>query len=260
MELKQQYHNLIRTKNKLKNLVNHSLDFIGIVTIETNTYCNRKCSFCPNSKYDYSNLENNKLMKLDTFNKIISDLKKINYTGIISLSFYNEPLTDDRIYDLIKHIKDNLSCKVHINTNGDLLTFGNYIRLRDSGLDSILITRYDNDLTNDLKKILFYRKLNDNMKLKIRTNITNELMNRGGEIELKDLPKELPCNNFKGDEITINHKGQVILCCNDYHSSIVLGDINKENLIDIYNKNKALRKELKNKIFKLDICKKCNGL
>ena len=56
--------------------------------------------------------------------------------------------------------------------------------------------------------------------------------------------------------------GNVLLCCNDYHSSIKFGNLEKEKIIDIWEKPiyKNFRRQLKKKQFVLPICKKCVGL
>ena len=61
---------------------------------------------------------------------------------------------------------------------------------------------------------------------------------------------------------TINYAGNWILCCNDYHSEIRLRNLNQERLLDIWNKPffKQIRKETRNNVFNLPICKKCAGL
>lgn len=52
-----------------------------------------------------------------------------------------------------------------------------------------------------------------------------------------------------------------MLCCNDYFSSVCLGNIVNESLSTIWNKPeyKRLRKKLGTGVFELDLCKKCRG-
>ena len=62
-----------------------------------------------------------------------------------------------------------------------------------------------------------------------------------------------------GQNLTVDVKGQVVLCCNDYQSTIRFGNLNSEKILDIWNKPhfKSIREELKIGNFQLDICKKC---
>ena len=59
----------------------------------------------------------------------------------------------------------------------------------------------------------------------------------------------------------INAFGKAILCCSDYKFEVVMGDVNKESLEDIWNGKKY--KEYRNKLKKgtregLKLCKVCN--
>jgi cyclic pyranopterin phosphate synthase len=80
--------------------------FFRSVAIEISTFCNRTCYYCPNS------IEETPVdfMTEKTFNKIIAQLKEINYSGVILYHFYNEPLLDKRLPSFIRHVKKNLHC------------------------------------------------------------------------------------------------------------------------------------------------------
>lgn len=58
---------------KMNNLANLMPNFIEI---ETSTFCNRNCPWCPNSKYQRN--EYKKYISKRLFTKIIEDLKKSN--------------------------------------------------------------------------------------------------------------------------------------------------------------------------------------
>src|SRR3989344_6373293 len=90
------------------------------VEIETSTYCNRTCSWCPNSTFQRSRAQN--LMPENLFDKIVNDLKGVNYSGQIALHNYNEPLMDPHLFSHIARVKQKLpGAKILILTNGDLL-------------------------------------------------------------------------------------------------------------------------------------------
>ena len=91
------------------------------VIIEINSKCNRRCWFCTNSIIDGH--QKNIDMSDATFDKIMSDLRSINYAEEIVLSFFNEPLLCGKLFDRIAAIKQ--ACPdsfLHIFTNGDFLT------------------------------------------------------------------------------------------------------------------------------------------
>ena len=53
--------------------------------------------------------------------------------------------------------------------------------------------------------------------------------------------------------------GQFLICCNDYHGELVVGNVNKESLLDMWNSYKPLRKDIRNGIYEMPLCKKCNS-
>ncbi len=89
------------------------------------------------------------------------------------------------------------------------------------------------------------------------------LSNRGGALKIKNpTDYERPVCIYPNTAVIIDYLGNLVLCCNDYHSSITFGNLEKEGLLKIWDKPnyKRLRSELKHRIFKLPICKKCTGL
>ena len=88
------------------------------IEIETTTFCNRKCSYCPNSIHD----RGKHLMPMETIRKIISQLRELHWQGIVYLHHYGEPLTDKRLPRIVKMFRKQLPFSlVLIYTNGDFL-------------------------------------------------------------------------------------------------------------------------------------------
>jgi radical SAM protein with 4Fe4S-binding SPASM domain len=84
------------------------------------------------------------------------------------------------------------------------------------------------------------------------------LYNRGGTVKPKNL-KRVPRCADRTNPVTIDYDGNVILCCNDYFSSIKFGNIKEQKFLDIWfsDKYKTLRKQLRKKQYRLPICLKC---
>ena len=241
--------------------------FFDSIAIETTTYCNLRCEFCPNSKYNRGLEKNKKLMNLNLFKKIINELSEIDYRGQILLHFYGEPLTDERLSDLVKYTKRKLpKAFIQINTNGSLLTISLYEELRKSGVNRFFVTQYTKTLLPPIKKLIEYlrkRPKKENILEYRKLGEDLGLSNRGGEIEVKNVVDyEKPICTYPNTAVHVDYQGNVVLCCNDYHRSIIFGNLKNEKLLDIWNKPhyKNLRKELRKGIFKLPICKKCVGI
>jgi radical SAM protein with 4Fe4S-binding SPASM domain len=243
----------------LNNLVRHNtIDFFTAIEIETTTTCNRKCGYCPNSKYD----RGNHLMEESLYRKIIDELAGLGYNGRISPHFYGEPLLDKRLPDLISYTRQKLpEGYIVVYTNGDMLTRTVFDNLIARGVDCFLVTQHIgvaspvlletlNSLSNTDKERITFRKFDEN----------SLLSNRGGLVTPKNVGVMKDCN-FPSTSVVIDYLGNIILCCNDYFSTIKFGNLMNEKLIDIWNKQSysGLRKALRNGQFNLDICKKCAG-
>ncbi len=250
MKIKYQVNNKVKIRlgkmyyNTL-NIINHgTTDMFHKLGIETSTLCNRACSYCPNSKFTRGNHK----MKFSLFKKIIGDLKKINYNQWVIPSFYNEPLLEKRLPKLLKYTKEQLpKSKVWIFSNGDFLDEKIFNRI-DKYVTKYLITNHGN--------------LNSNIPESNKITIENlqYFSTRGGLVNIKNRKKVIMKKCFWATFMCqITYNGDVVLCCNDYFGKYVFGNIKNENLIDIWNKSnyKKIRKDLRNGIVKLPICKNC---
>lgn len=261
------YDGIIYPWYGLKYLVYYGeTDFFDSIAIETTTYCNLRCKFCPNSKYERGLKKNKKTMDTNLFKKIINELSEINYRGQILFHFYGDPLTDKRIIDLVSYARKKLpKARLQINTNGFLLTIPLYKALLKAGIDSFLITRYETE-PPAVKKLLEYlkRRARKENKIKYRTlGYDIGLSNRGGEIKVEtSIDFDRPICIYPNNSLIVDYLGNIILCCNDYHSSIIFGNLKNEKLIDIWKNPayKKMRQDLRKRIFTLPICKKCVGI
>ncbi len=238
-------------------------NFFSEVAIETNTRCNRRCTYCPNAKFDRGT--KNMFMSEPVFYKIIDELREIKFDGRVVLSFYNEPLLDPRLEKLVSYIRKRLpKVSIVIFTNGDYLTKEKFHDLVGCGATNFLVTQHGNNTGPKLKN--FLNRLNANEKKYITYQILTDnsfLSNRGGEVKVKNLDmKNKKWCYLPSDIVQVDYEGNVVLCCNDYHSSIKLGNLKNEKLINIWNKDnyRKLRKNLSKGIFKLPVCRKCVGL
>jgi len=86
------------------------------------------------------------------------------------------------------------------------------------------------------------------------------LLNRGGLVASSPESKLQTCS-IPRDCAVIDYRGNVVLCCNDYHGSVTFGNVLNESLMTIWNKKRyrVLRRRRRRGVFDLDICKKCTG-
>jgi radical SAM protein with 4Fe4S-binding SPASM domain len=236
-----------------------SFDMFKMIFIETITACNRRCSYCPNSKFDRGLIENTKKMEPGLFYKIIDELSRLRWSGYIEPHSYGEPLLDNRLLSFVSYIKNKLpSSTIQLFTNGDFLTVDLYKELIKTGVRQFYITQHLPELSGNVKKVLDYRKEYGDGKVLLLCFRRDKLNNRGGSVEVEGAVAIKKCK-WPLHSIGVDYAGNVLFCCNDYFSTVKLGNINSERLIDIWNKPyyKKLRKEVKKGIFELEICKKC---
>lgn len=111
------------------------------IEIETHTYCNRVCWFCPNSKIDRRST--NHRMNEALYLRILAELAEIDYDKIITYSRYNEPLADRGILNRIRQARIALpSATLLTHTNGDYLTADYLDELCDAGLNQMRVQVY----------------------------------------------------------------------------------------------------------------------
>ncbi|MGR3173235.1 MAG: radical SAM/SPASM domain-containing protein [Candidatus Scalindua sp.] len=239
------------------------------VFIETISFCNNDCSFCPASKKAGKKDPGHK-MTIETFEKIIDQLHDVHFSGTFALYCNNEPLLDPRIPDFVKRLREEFSSsKIEIITNGFRLNTKLANMLFESGLSTLTINHYDNrlQLSERLKK--FTRESTDmwyQHKVQIYLRLKDEVLsNRSGDADnAKAIDKFLPlwCS-LPFEQLYLNYEGDVILCCSDVLWKVMLGNINNNTIKEIwYNQQftetrKAL---LKGRRDKIEACKRCDFL
>lgn len=238
-----------------------------MVEIETINRCNGKCAFCPSNV----NSEKRPFKKMpeEVFKKIVSELKKLGYSGEVLLEVNNEPLIDVRLKKFASMLKTEVpSCKVGIITNGTLLTVDKLEDLK-TVLDKIIINNYSKKyrLNGNISEIYNFIKKHEqqykDIEIEIRRRYISEILtNRAGMApnnKKASYNVTMPClYPFVG--ITIFPDGVVGLCSNDCFEQTDFGNINEERMVDIWNGSKmkkariAIAKGRKNYNF----CKSCD--
>ncbi len=262
-------------------------DFFSSVDFENITACNRRCSYCPNSLYERGLMENKKLMDEKIFKRIIDELARINYSGMIRPVFYGEPLLDSRFPNWIKYIREKLpKADIIVFTNGDLLTLDLYKKLAENGVNLFVVSNHNGGtMPENLEKLLVnFKKVPYKSGYPYQGGFLHEsayssgekapmifyrnpsriegLYNRGGLMKNINVSKAKSECSLPSSDLTVDWRGNVILCCNDYFSSVKFGNVENESLVEIWNKDnfKKMRRDLKRGILNLEICKKCKNV
>jgi len=219
-------------------------------TVEFNIHgsCNRKCVFCPRSDQKlFSNV--NKGISLDLYTEIVTDLGKMDFDGTLLYSAFSEPLLHKDIESLIRVSKERSpNARVEIVTNGDLLTHEKLSRLFEAGLTAISVSMYDGPHQSEHFKQLQKKAglRDDQFIFRVRWLSRQEhfgitLSNRAGTLDLTDIgitplkePMKRACY-YPFYQILVDYDGAVLLCAHDWARKLIVGDVNKNSILEIWN-------------------------
>lgn len=109
----------------------HYSDVPRAIQIETNLACNAACPFCP-----YAHMERGpKIMADWIWRKIVDETRGL---GVVYRPFLiNEPLSEKRLPEIVRYVKQDATARVEINTNGGLLDERRARALLDAGIDLV---------------------------------------------------------------------------------------------------------------------------
>ncbi len=235
------------------------------VEIETINRCNGVCSFCPVNKN--ADTREYHEMSDSVFEKIVSELREMHYSGRLSLFSNNEPLLDPQILQRSRYLREQVrDARIHMFSNGTLMTIDIFKELVEY-LDELVIDNYHQDLKliKPCEEIVKYCESNPELKKKVTIVMRkpNEILTtRGGNApNRKDIvtyDKDrciLPYN-----QLIIRPDGKVSLCCNDALGEYTLGDANQESLLNIWygQKYTAVRRALFQGRENFGKCKYCD--
>jgi MoaA/NifB/PqqE/SkfB family radical SAM enzyme len=263
------------------------------IQIQTVSWCNRSCAFCPSGKFPVAKT----FMPLAVYHRVIDQLRALKFSGRISPYLMNESLLDKRLPELIAYARQQCpESWIAINTNGDALSESLAERLFEAGLNCMDVNAYDDtsqyethmamaervvarhpeiQLTSgyldpnfnatDLPrhtKLLHCRDMSDwehrfNDKLDV-ADLFNRAGNVPGALHLAE-PLALGCER-PFQQMYVNHRGEAVLCCNDWRFEVVMGDTAEASLLDIWNNDKyrTYRDHLRRQDRHLPLCAACD--
>jgi Radical SAM superfamily/Iron-sulfur cluster-binding domain len=232
---------------------------VGRVEVETHSFCNRRCNYCPNVVGD--RLGDNKQMKPAHWQMIVRDLAEIGFSQNFVFTSYNEPLADRDVLERISEVRSALPrARLMVYTNGDYLNSDYLEDLAVAGLDYLHIsihTRYNGKYA-DVDALNLIARLVRRLRTKIRytTLRTGSLIaariphekieidvrainyfehgtDRAGLIEVVRKPpvRTAPCH-FPFAHFHVGFSGNVVPCCHVRSDSNAHADYRYGNLDD----------------------------
>lgn len=270
-------------------------DHLELIEVETVSYCNRTCSFCPNQFIDRRSEKH--AMPEHTWQAVLAGLRELDYDGTFVWSRYSEPLSERRIVDRIREVRAAAPrSRICANTNGDYLNASYLDELASVGLNRLFVDLYIPDAeTYDLDVAREYHSkfeqrigkhctllaaepeyhcVVDYEPITITTHARNiismkrqDLSSRGGLITLaRRTTRVAPCfAPYK--HLVIDWDGSVVVCCqvrsdSSQHTNTVVGRIGSESgcvsLVQAYVNLAGWRESLRSFGPKAQPCDSCN--
>lgn len=254
----------------MNKIAKHRLVFPKTILIETMSVCNGKCQMCA---YPDLKEKQNDVLDTEVFNNIINQLVDKNMKRI-TLYCNNEPLLDERIYELIAYTKkNNRTAQIDISTNAKVLDYKKAKALKDAGLDLLWISiptldaeKYNELMGGSLDVVL--KNIDEIFEKEVglqivigatetkyyKEEIFREyfgprnirfyswpLENRGGNVkQFEKYKAEATEYNWKPcdrplDQMVILSNGDVVICCGDWRHEVVFGNVYHSTLEEIWN-------------------------
>ncbi len=250
---------------------------LGILELqlETTSTCNADCYFCP---YTAMGRAGN-LMDMDLFRKIIDEAVTIPVVKRYVLTGLGEPLLDPHLAERIRYTRDRTAATIRIYTNGVYLTPEKFEVLKESGINSIMISlnavnksqhedimglkgKFDIVCSNAEYVLANQGEVDVCVKAVAGERFSGddamEFIGRWGSIAKGGAGYCMIENNWAGDndvswawdpnelcrfalaQIAVLYNGKVKTCCMDAEGKMIFGDLNTHTLREIYNGNKYL--------------------
>jgi radical SAM protein with 4Fe4S-binding SPASM domain len=263
------------------------------IQIQTVSWCNRSCVFCPSGKFPVEKV----FMPVEVYHRIVKQLQALNYTGRISPYLMNESLLDKRLAEFIAYTREHCpESWIAINTNGDALSETLLDRLFDAGLNSLDVNAYDSPAQHAKHMALATRFTARRGDITLRTGYNNpffqgdniprstkllncrdmsfweprflakiatpDLQNRSGNIPgARQVAAPLPLGCPRpSQQMYVNYRGEAVLCCNDWRFEVIMGDTAQTTLAEIWmnDKYQRYRHNLQQKNRAMPLCDTCD--
>ncbi len=240
---------------------------VTLVELEPHAFCNRTCTFCPNSTIDRLTVKTT--LDRALFESILRDLASVDYRHVLRFARYSEPMAHEHIFEMVAMARRALpKARIDIVTNGDYLKPDSIRRLRDAGLSVLRVSVYLQPRVawsapaarEAIARVAKRAELEpvwgvttetsvgatfpyDRLPIIVFSHNFDEIGYDRGQLVSSLVDREYvrrsPCflvfSNF-----TVDFDGKVMPCCNlrgdhPQHREFVLGDLaRKESIFDVY--------------------------
>ncbi|MBI2134157.1 SPASM domain-containing protein [Candidatus Woesearchaeota archaeon] len=266
------FPNTVRAEiRSLAILISGNQDRFLSVSVETVASCNRGCVYCPNSNQELRSARHSDLGSLvmlqGLYEKIISDLKSVDYRYKLAFGHFGEPFLDRSIVDKVAFARISLPhSAIVINSNGDYLTPDLLQDLVSAGVDRVIVTDHNSKdpssprpTSEEIQILRHHLECHPALGNYVVFNGLQKLSNRGGLVSIPRERRKIRSMCEELNSVNIDAAGNVVLCSNDYLGSYKFGNVKESPLAEIWNSAgyRAMRQAHSERIFTEDICIRC---
>lgn len=240
--------------------------------LETSSYCNRSCTWCPNSMSDAR--KEQRLMPWNLFSKILLEFQQLGYAGSVSIHNYNEPLANPRIFEEILAIRESLTHSyIRLLSNGDFLDSNCLENLERVGLQYLKISLYPLSKKNkfllkeDLRRINLwttskglshlnwqpmseFREVSQiaqfgKLKIQVVAKRVDLFCNRGELLGCRTKKRQFYCDETVTKAV-IDYLGYMKMCSNIYseleeHNPYIIGNLKYNTFLSLWESSQMQR-------------------
>ena len=258
------------------------MDILKTIQFESSTTCNGHCAFCPRFEMKRKGGE----MTDELFHKIVKEGMEMgvrHFTPFLN----GEPFLFPRLFSWLDYLKER-GLTFTLYTNASMLTKENAEKINTyDNISEIVFSmhgfdkesyekqmklNYEDSKANidyfiSIAKIPYrvYMLISDVTKDGVETFkktwgekiFLGKYVNWAGKRPASMEGTQRPCERILS-EMTVYWDGRMNLCCMDSDAGVILGDLNKQSVKEIWESNQWMRDEHKKLNFNLPLCRTCN--
>jgi radical SAM protein with 4Fe4S-binding SPASM domain len=240
-------------------------DFPDVIDIELTNKCNLTCPMCPTGRKELTRKRGG--MSKRIYSLIMNELDKTKTP--VRFVRWGEPMMHPDFWAYIAVAKE-IGLMVHVNTNGYFLDRESVVLFRNLGVDSVKISAHD----VELKTMLAVSNLSDLSGTFRHVSFTSDEpccflpypLDKVSHYKTfwkgSQYPRLPNCPEVF-NKLSINWDGTVSACCSDYDDMMLVGDLKKNSIKEIWEGEgmRLYRKMIvNNKHWELPLCKNCFDL